>query len=64
MAQDKKEKKKNSLMSRLKNKYRLVIMNDDTLEERLTFRLSRSGSMRIRLRKAASGTVGMFAWRR
>ena len=41
MAQDKKEKKKNSLMSRLKNKYRLVIMNDDTLEERLTFRLSR-----------------------
>ena len=28
-------------MSRLRNKYRLVIMNDETLEERLTFRLSR-----------------------
>jgi len=41
MAQDKKDKKKNSFMSRLKNKYRLVIMNDETLEERLTFRLSR-----------------------
>lgn len=41
MAQDKKEKKKKSLMSRLRNKYRLVIMNDESLEERLTFRLSR-----------------------
>ena len=41
MAQDKKDKKKFSLLSRLRNKYRLVIMNDETLEERLTFRLSR-----------------------
>jgi murein DD-endopeptidase MepM/ murein hydrolase activator NlpD len=41
MVQDKKDKKKKSLISRLKNKYRLVIMNDETLEERLTFRLSR-----------------------
>ncbi len=41
MAQDKKDKKKMSWMSRLRNKYRLVIMNDETLEERLTFRLSR-----------------------
>jgi murein DD-endopeptidase MepM/ murein hydrolase activator NlpD len=41
MAQDKKDKKKKSFMSRLRNKYRLVIMNDETLEERLTFRLSR-----------------------
>ena len=41
MVQDKKDKKKKSLISRLRNKYRLVIMNDETLEERLTFRLSR-----------------------
>jgi murein DD-endopeptidase MepM/ murein hydrolase activator NlpD len=41
MAQDKKEKRKQSWNSRLRNKYRLVIMNDDTLEERLTFRLSK-----------------------
>lgn len=41
MVQDRKDKKKKSLISRLKNKYRLVIMNDETLEERLTFRLSR-----------------------
>ncbi|MGA2823607.1 MAG: M23 family metallopeptidase [Bacteroidales bacterium] len=41
MAQNKKDKKKKSFMSRLRNKYRLVIMNDETLEERLTFRLSR-----------------------
>jgi murein DD-endopeptidase MepM/ murein hydrolase activator NlpD len=41
MAQVKKEKKKQTLFSRLRNKYRLVIMNDETLEERLTFRLSR-----------------------
>ena len=41
MAQDKKDKKKMSWMSRLRNKYRLVIMNDESLEERLTFRLSR-----------------------
>ncbi|MCX6247060.1 MAG: M23 family metallopeptidase [Bacteroidetes bacterium] len=41
MAQDTKVKKKRSWMSRLRNKYRLVVMNDDTLEERLTFKLSR-----------------------
>jgi murein DD-endopeptidase MepM/ murein hydrolase activator NlpD len=41
MAKDPKEKKRMSWMDRLKNKYRLVIMNDETLEERLTFRLSR-----------------------
>jgi murein DD-endopeptidase MepM/ murein hydrolase activator NlpD len=41
MTQDKKDKKKKSFLSRLRNKYRLVIMNDETLEERLTFRLSR-----------------------
>jgi murein DD-endopeptidase MepM/ murein hydrolase activator NlpD len=41
MAQARKDKKKRSWIRRLRNKYRLVIMNDDTLEERLTFRLSR-----------------------
>lgn len=41
MAKENKDKKRNSFMNRLKNKYRLVIMNDETLEERLTFRLSR-----------------------
>jgi hypothetical protein len=41
MAVDKKDKGKSSLLSKLRNKYRLVIMNDETLEERLTFRLSR-----------------------
>jgi murein DD-endopeptidase MepM/ murein hydrolase activator NlpD len=41
MAEDKKDKKKKSWISRLRNKYRLVIMNDESLEERLTFRLSR-----------------------
>lgn len=41
MAQVKPEKKKSSWLNRLRNKYRLVIMNDETLEERLTFRLSR-----------------------
>jgi murein DD-endopeptidase MepM/ murein hydrolase activator NlpD len=41
MVQDKKDRKKRSWMSRLRNKYRLVIMNDSTLEERLTFRLSK-----------------------
>jgi murein DD-endopeptidase MepM/ murein hydrolase activator NlpD len=34
-------KKKNNFFQRLKNKYRLVIMNDDTLEEQFSFRLSR-----------------------
>lgn len=41
MAQENKDKKKKSFMNRLRDKYRLVIMNDETLEERLTFRLSR-----------------------
>ena len=40
MAKDKEIKRKR-WVSKLKNKYRLVFMNDDTLEERLTFRLSR-----------------------
>ena len=31
-----------STLKRLKNRYRLVIMNDDTYEEMVTFRLSRS----------------------
>ena len=35
------EKKKKELISRLKSKYRLVIMNDDTFEEVIKFRLSR-----------------------
>ena len=41
MVKDKKEKKRRSWLNRLRDKYRLVIMNDETLEERLTFRLSR-----------------------
>jgi len=41
MAQENKDKKKKSFINRLRDKYRLVIMNDETLEERLTFRLSR-----------------------
>lgn len=39
MAIDKKENKK--LITKLKNKYRLVILNDDTFEEKLSFKLSR-----------------------
>ncbi len=39
MAIDKKENQK--LLTRLKNKYRLVILNDDTFEEKLSFKLSR-----------------------
>jgi murein DD-endopeptidase MepM/ murein hydrolase activator NlpD len=35
------KKKKIGFFKRLKNKYRLVIMNDETFEERLSFRLSR-----------------------
>ncbi len=34
-------KKRKKWWIKLKNKYRLVIMNDETLEEKLTFRLSR-----------------------
>jgi len=41
MATEKGEKKGQNWKDRLRNKYRLVFMNDDTLEERLTFRLSR-----------------------
>lgn len=41
MAQEKKERKKVKWTDRLRTKYRLVFMTDDTLEERLTFRLSR-----------------------
>ncbi len=41
MAAEKDEKKKQNWKVRLRNKYRLVFMNDETLEERLTFRLSR-----------------------
>ena len=36
-----KEKKKNSFLRKLKHKYRLVLMRDDTFEEKLSFRLSR-----------------------
>jgi len=32
--------KKNSLKARLKNRYRLVVLNDDTFEERIAFRLT------------------------
>ncbi len=41
MATEKKEKRKVNWFSNWRNKYRLVFMNEDTLEERLTFRLSR-----------------------
>ncbi len=41
MAAEKKEKIKGRWLIKLRNKYRLVFMNDETLEERLTFRLSR-----------------------
>lgn len=35
------KKKKSGFFKRLSNKYRLVVMNDETFEERLSFRLSR-----------------------
>lgn len=41
MASDKKDTKGRRFWLKMRNKYRLVIMNDETLEERLTFRLSR-----------------------
>jgi murein DD-endopeptidase MepM/ murein hydrolase activator NlpD len=41
MPTEKKEKSKKKWYSWLRNKYRLVFMNDETLEERFTFRLSR-----------------------
>jgi murein DD-endopeptidase MepM/ murein hydrolase activator NlpD len=37
----KKKTSKKAWINKLRNKYRLVFMNDETLEERLTFRLSR-----------------------
>ncbi|MEI7490124.1 MAG: M23 family metallopeptidase [Bacteroidota bacterium] len=40
MTTEKGEKRKQNWKDRLRNKYRLVFMNDETLEERLTFRLS------------------------
>lgn len=39
MGLEKKEKKK--VITKLRNKYRLVILNDDTFEEKLSFKLSR-----------------------
>jgi murein DD-endopeptidase MepM/ murein hydrolase activator NlpD len=41
MAQERREKKKIKWTEKLRTKYRLVFMTDDTLEERFTFRLSR-----------------------
>lgn len=35
------EKKKRRFVEKLKNKYRLVVLNDDTFEEKASFRLSR-----------------------
>ncbi|HRI22029.1 MAG TPA: hypothetical protein PLA68_13800 [Panacibacter sp.] len=35
------EQEKSSTLKRLQNRYRLVIMNDDTYEEVITFKLSR-----------------------
>lgn len=37
------EKKKRKLIDRLRNKYRLVVMNDDTFEERFSLRLTPLG---------------------
>jgi murein DD-endopeptidase MepM/ murein hydrolase activator NlpD len=41
MESDRVRRKKGKWYARLRNKYRLVFMNDQTLEERFTFRLSR-----------------------
>ena len=35
------EQEKSSTLKRLRNRYRLVVMNDDTYEEMITFKLSR-----------------------
>jgi len=35
------KKKKNKFIQRLRNKYRLVVIDDDTMEEKFSFRLSR-----------------------
>jgi murein DD-endopeptidase MepM/ murein hydrolase activator NlpD len=41
MASEKKDRKRGKWTERWRNKYRLVFMTDDTLEERFTFRLSK-----------------------
>jgi murein DD-endopeptidase MepM/ murein hydrolase activator NlpD len=41
MAPERKDRKKQKWTEKWRNKYRLVFMTDDTLEERFTFRLSR-----------------------
>ena len=41
MADQKRKKRVKKWFSKLRNKYRLVILNDETLEEKLSFRLSR-----------------------
>jgi murein DD-endopeptidase MepM/ murein hydrolase activator NlpD len=41
MGSEKRDRKKIRWVDKLRNKYRLVFMNDETLEERFTFRLSR-----------------------
>jgi murein DD-endopeptidase MepM/ murein hydrolase activator NlpD len=41
MASERKDRKRGKWTERWRNKYRLVFMTDDTLEERFTFRLSR-----------------------
>jgi murein DD-endopeptidase MepM/ murein hydrolase activator NlpD len=41
MASERKDRKKGKWTEKWRNKYRLVFMTDDTLEERFTFRLSR-----------------------
>ncbi len=52
MASEKKENKK--LFTKLRNKYRLVILNDDTFEEKLSFKLSRLNVFVV------SGLTGIF----
>lgn len=52
MASDKKENKK--FFTKLRNKYRLVILNDDTFEEKLSFKLSRLNVFVV------SGLTGIF----
>ncbi len=41
MAIDKSEKRSKKVLNKLRNKYRLVLIRDETFEERLSFRLSR-----------------------
>src|ERR1700752_4260291 len=40
---DNKEKKKRALSEKLKNRYRLVVLNDDTFEEKFALRLTPLG---------------------